>query len=307
MDIRKPILVTGSHRSGTTWVGKMLSLSPEVAYIREPFHPSHRFGVCNAKFNYWFTYINDKNESLYLQDIARMLEFKYNLKREIKSVRSPSHIIRMVRDYYSFSKSRNSNLRPLLKDPIALFSAEWLYKTFNMDVVVLIRHPAAFASSLKRMKWTHPFSDFLDQKLLIEDILHPFEDEILKFAKDEQDIIDQAILLWRLVYYIVSQYKKKYKNWIFLKHEDISRAPLHYFELLFNRLNLEFTSKVKKVIMEYSSPKNPKDIKKKSDSIKRHSRANIWNWKTRLTKAEINIIKEKVGDIAETFYSDKDW
>ena len=32
----KPILVTGSHRSGSTWVGKMLATSPSVNYIHEP-------------------------------------------------------------------------------------------------------------------------------------------------------------------------------------------------------------------------------------------------------------------------------
>ena len=38
----RPILVTGAHRSGTTWVGKMLALAPGVAYVHEPFNPLHR-------------------------------------------------------------------------------------------------------------------------------------------------------------------------------------------------------------------------------------------------------------------------
>jgi hypothetical protein len=32
----RPILVTGSPRSGTTFVGRMLALSPGVHYIHEP-------------------------------------------------------------------------------------------------------------------------------------------------------------------------------------------------------------------------------------------------------------------------------
>jgi len=35
---QKPILVTGSHRSGTTWAGKMISACPNVGYIHEPFN-----------------------------------------------------------------------------------------------------------------------------------------------------------------------------------------------------------------------------------------------------------------------------
>lgn len=58
---KKPILVTGSHRSGSTWVGRMLALSPSVGYIHEPFNIRHRHGICKAHFEYWFQYICDEN------------------------------------------------------------------------------------------------------------------------------------------------------------------------------------------------------------------------------------------------------
>ena len=32
MNVQAPILVTGAHRTGTTWVGKMLAASPQVAF-----------------------------------------------------------------------------------------------------------------------------------------------------------------------------------------------------------------------------------------------------------------------------------
>ena len=43
----KPILVTGSHRSGTTWVGKMLAATGSVGYIHEPFNLKNRPGICS--------------------------------------------------------------------------------------------------------------------------------------------------------------------------------------------------------------------------------------------------------------------
>jgi hypothetical protein len=63
---KKSILVTGSHLSGSTWTGRMLSLSPSVAYIHEPFNLHHRPGICKAKFNYWFPYMeSEKKNSLF--------------------------------------------------------------------------------------------------------------------------------------------------------------------------------------------------------------------------------------------------
>jgi len=87
------------------------------------------------------------------------------------------------------------NIRPLIKDPIALFSAGWLYKRYNVQPIVMIRHPAAFCGSLKVANWPHPFSHFLEQPLLMETHLYPFKEEIERFAAEEMDIVDQAVLL----------------------------------------------------------------------------------------------------------------
>lgn len=52
---QNPILVTGSHRSGATFVGKMLALSPRIGYIDEPFHRVS--GI--EGINRWFLYIRE--------------------------------------------------------------------------------------------------------------------------------------------------------------------------------------------------------------------------------------------------------
>ena len=41
----KPILVTGSHRSGSTWTGRIISAAPHVGYIHEPFNIGINTGV----------------------------------------------------------------------------------------------------------------------------------------------------------------------------------------------------------------------------------------------------------------------
>jgi hypothetical protein len=80
-----------------------------------------------------------------------------------------------------------------------------------MIVVVMVRHPAAVASSYKRLNWTHPFSHFLVQPLLMSKYLSPFEREISDFARLEHDIIEQAAFLWKLVhiYFLVNWYPKR--------------------------------------------------------------------------------------------------
>ena len=308
MTSRRPILVTGSHRSGSTWVGRMIAASPAVGYIHEPFKIYHRPGTCGVKFVYWFTYITRENESAYYEHIKNTLEFRYNLIGGLEAIRSLGDVKRVLRGCQKFSMYRLRKVRPLVKDPIAVFSAEWLAETFDMDVLVLIRHPAAFASSLKRLGWIHPFSHFLQQPLLMRDYLYPFEAQIREYASREQDIIDQAILLWRIIHHVIIEYRNNHENWVFLRHEDISRDPLCHFQDLFKRFDLDFSPHVRRVVQEYSDPSNPSEAPEGDGFfLRRDSKSNIWNWKNRLTESEIERIRERVEDISKEFYSDSDW
>ncbi len=299
----KPILLTGSHRSGSTWVGQMIAASPSIAYIHEPFNIKHPPGICGAEFNYWFTYVCNNNESQYYQHIKNTLGFRYQVSKEIKVRSGLRSYMGMLKELFRFSKNRFLNKRPLMKDPIAVFSADWLADRFNMDVIVLIRHPAAFAGSLKKANWKHPFDHFLKQPLLMKDHLAEFEPEIKEFANHDKSTIEQATLLWNLIYHMILHYKKSHPDWIFVKHENISANPISEFEMIFRKLNLEFTPKVQRIIGEYSVAKN----KEEQSLIKRDSKSNIWLWKERLTKDEINLIRERTDRIAKYFYSEDDW
>lgn len=300
----KPILITGSHRSGSTWVGNMVSLSPSVVYVHEPFNLDRALGICRAKFDCWFQYICYDNESLYLNDIEDCLNFKYKFSEEFKSARSLKDIAKLSRDYMRFVGCKALKKKPLIKDPIAVFSAEWLAKRFNMDVLILIRHPAAFAGSLKKAGWTHPFSHFLEQPLLIERHLSKYRSEIEEYSKTEKDIVDQAILLWNLVHHMILDYRESHPDWIFMKHEDLSRDPLEEFRNIYNRLGLDFSMSIQQEIETFSSGDSNKE---ELGSLKRDSLSNISSWKKRLTCDEIRRIKESTQELAKEFYTEEDW
>lgn len=309
---KNPILVTGSHRSGSTWIGRMIGEAPNIFYIHEPFSvsdPPGR-GICNVQFRQWFTYITPQNEAAYYKPIKNMLNLRYNLLSALKSARGKENFTAVKTEFKQFLKHRLQGSRPLIKDPIAFFSAAWLAERFGVTIVMVVRHPAAFVSSIKKLGWKHPFAHFLEQKTLIDDVLHPFEAEIKAYTLNEQPLIDQAILLWRIIHYTMLIYQKEHPDWLYIRHEDISRDPISGFQDMFRKLDLEFTTHVKTVIEMYSNPANPTDtdaLVGTESTLKRHSQANIWNWKKRLASSEIEKIRCQVEDIAKYFYSDEDW
>lgn len=296
---RKPILVSGSHRSGSTWLGRMIGLSDQTGYIHEPFH--RKYGISGKLFAKWFTYICDENEQQYKQAIDRYLKFKYPILNKIKEANTLQDYGRAVRDFAIFSQYRLNRKRPLMKDPIAIYSAEWLHQTFDMDVIILIRHPAAFVGSIKKAEWRTSMNNFLEQPLLMRDYLQEFESQIIEHANNPKDYIEEGILLWNMIHRIICTYEEKHDDWFFIRHEDLSREPIQKFGEIYNFLNLNYTESIQDKILNYSSEQE------EPGKLKRDSQSNIWSWKNRLSDQEIDRVYEGTQKVSSKYYSDEDW
>jgi len=321
MQNKKPILVTGSHRSGSTWIGRMIAKELSIGYIHEPFNPDyfpHQAGRYSARFEHWFTFISSENEHACLRELEDTLQFRYHFPQAIQKLlldqshSKPVESLRILREYLICSKNRLFQSRPLVKDPIALFSAEWMAKKFDMNVIISIRHPAAFVGSLKVANWHYPFSHFLEQKHLIKGFLSPFEAEIQDVVnhKSDRDDIYQWALLWKIIHYRILKYQEYHSDWLFVRHEDLSQDPLVGFKAIFDYLGLDYSKSVQKTISNSTSVQpssnNVKTYSKKASRVM-NSKANIKSWKKRLSQSEIMRIQEQVKDIADKYYCDSDW
>ncbi len=303
---RKPILVTGAHRTGTTWVGRMLAANPDVAYISEPLNVLHRPGVMRTAVQHWYTYITDENGQTYLPALRETLAYRYHLPAEILSLRSMHDFLRMCRDVGIFTRGGLLHQRPLLKDPFAVFSLPWCAEHLDCEIVVTVRHPAGFASSLKRLNWPFDFGDLLAQPLLMRDHLAPYRSRMEEMPAD--DIIGQASLLWTMIYQSVQEACRRLPAVRVVRHEDLSLDPVGGYRRLYGELGLNFTPRVERSILEASSSENPSEVsRKKVYSVKLDSRANLHNWKRRLSPEEIARIRQLTEEVAREYYPDVEW
>jgi hypothetical protein len=235
-----------------------------------------------------------------------LLRFDYHLWDEIRSLRSRRDFLRMGRDFLIFYNGLMRGFRPLLKDPFAVFSTPWFAKRLNCKVVITVRHPAAFASSLKRLHWPFDFQDLLDQPLLMRDHLEPYRAEMQ--SVQPEDVIGQSALLWKLIYRSVHDAHERNPDFLVVRHEDLSVDPIAGYRDLYRSLGLEFTSRVEKLILNSSSSENPaENSRKKVHGFKLDSRANVSVWKKRLSVAEIDRIRKMTEEVAPLFYSEAEW
>ena len=301
-----PILVTGAHRTGTTWVGRMLSAGSGTAYISEPLNVLHRPGVFSAKVPCWYNYICNENESDFLSSFHDLLNLRYHLPAEVTSLRSFRDFLRMLRDAGIFRQANLLRQRPLLKDPFAVFSLPWFAERLNCQVVVTVRHPAGFVSSLKRLNWSFDFGDLLGQPLLMRDRLGPYRKDMQSVAAD--DVIGQAALLWTMIYRVVHADRQRIPSIRVVRHEDLSLDPLDGYRQFYADLGLGFTPRVERMILDSSSSENPVELSRsRVHSVKLDSRANLENWKRRLSSEEIARIRRVTEEVAQLYYPEVDW
>jgi hypothetical protein len=303
---RAPILVTGGHRTGTTWIGRLLAADPAVAYISEPLNVLHRPGVLRSRVEHWYAYVCAENEASYYSDFLELLRYRYHLWDEIAALRSAHDALRMVRDLGTFSLGRLLQQRPLLKDPFAVFSLAWFAERLNCRVVVAVRHPAAFVSSLKRLGWSFDFAELLHQPLLMRDYLEPYRAAMESCSR--LDVIAQASLLWVIIYRTLDKIRQGLPDAQIVRHEDLSREPVDQFRKLYQALELRFSPRVERQIFESSSSENPDQLSPgRTHSVRLDSRANLDSWKRRLSADEIRRVHEIAGEAASIYYGEGEW
>ena len=104
------ILVTGLPRTGTSWIGKMLTAGGNVVYVNEPLNPSHppgrTPGILNAEVSHRFQYICADNDERWAAAFADTLRLRYHPVAELRRNRRPYDLARLVKYSTAFTVGR---------------------------------------------------------------------------------------------------------------------------------------------------------------------------------------------------------
>lgn len=298
----KPILVTGSHRSGTTWVGRMLTLSGEAGYVHEPLNPARRPGWGAGRVHDWYLYVCDENAAAWRPVFDDAASGRYRIGRNLRFLRSPRQVAWLAQDVAAATTLRARRSRPVIKDPFALFSSEWFADFYDADVVVTIRHPVAFVGSIKKLNWQFKFKTVLSQELLLRDHLGGFEAEMRRCRDNDVDIIEQGIVLWNAIHDTVGRLRARRPGWSFVRHEDLAGDPLSGFQELYERCHLTWTDEVASKLARFTSETNPQEVPAWMHmTVKRSSSAAPTTGMQRLNPDEIRRVEVGTREVAERF------
>lgn len=290
-------LVTGSHRSGSTWVGRVISQNRKVDAIIEPFNLNRIRRFKKVEYAHWYPMILDDSTegSGELRDLMQYyLDANYTTFFQQLFEAYEGHNM-----YDSLKKRLRRSSKPfkLIKDPMAVFSIPWLESTFGLKPLILLRHPAAFALSIKEKNWSFDFDNLLQQDVFFKDALLPLKEEVETFKnqENERSIVENAALFWKVCYTQVLDYQKKYPNWYYISHEALSTNPLQEFEHIFNYFDIDFTTQVEEYVLDSTQATT-------QEKHKRNSRENMLKWQNKLTTFEKDTIYQITKPVADRFY-----
>ncbi len=302
------ILVTGIHRSGTTFVGKMLSAAPNTGYVQEPFNPN--LGI--EGIDIWYPYIRDGSaQEKYYSDLVNLIisgRARYKNRSGLGGgfLRTIGKRMFGSRDYLRYLASTRlpGSRRLILKDPLASLCSEWLHRKFGMDVLTLLRHPAGFVYSTMRLGWDFDFSNLTAQTPLMEEHLGKI---LGSFDTTSMQPWQRGALLWQCIYSVLDVYADRNPGMKILRLEDLSANPEEKFLEIHEFAALPFTEKSLRAIRESTASSNPvRAPEGKAHLLRRNSRKSVDAWRESLDETTIAGIRKLAGPPGEKYYGE-DW
>lgn len=313
--MRSPILITGMHRSGGSWVAKMIEGGGGVVHVNEPFNRRHppglTPGILRVPPPLSYQHVGPHNEADHLPGFRDMLELRYGLTAELRTNHSAYDLAKAAKYLAAFTYGRARGLRTLIDDPYMVFAAEWLADRLDCRVVMLVRHPAGIVSSLKRIGagWSDNLPDIASQPELVRRYLSDHAADIERAARQQFDPIAHGALLWLVIHSAIAQQVERHPEFLVVRYEDLATDPVAGFRDLYAQLDLPFDERAEKAVRAGSlagptARRNPwgRVGMAKTAFQPMQSADNAWAWRDRLTPAEVQVVIGRTRPVAEHFY-----
>lgn len=305
---RSSLVVTGTHYSMTTLAGRLLECLPEFHLLHEPTNAEPTLSYDALDPPHWYEYYDDSRyEDLRapLESYMRAGSFPAALARRLLKVRSPRHALEIARYVERKLPFLRSTKPVIFKDPFLAFSARTMQQVDGLKVVLTVRHPCGFAESLARKAGTFDFADLAQPALL--EALPDMAADILRFRDEPRPAIEQAAMLWAVVYGFAKRYLVPDARTFVLRQDD---------------LVLETDATLDRLLGFIGVPRNPaidtfaeenlraegSDFSGSGAYYKRDGKEALVKWRERVSDADRARVRAITGDIAASYgYGEDSW
>jgi len=259
--VRWSILVAGTARSGTTWLGDLIASQIPSRILFEPFNPDL---VADYRHFHYFQYMRPGTENPDFHAFAQKV-----FTGEIRNRWIDRQNERII------SKFR------LVKEIRANMALKWLHDNFpDVPIIFIMRHPCAVVLSRMELGWAtdRDIESFLSQPQFVEDFLGPYMDLISSARSSEE----KHAVIWSV------------SNLVPLRQFGADELKLIYYENLCTHPKGELSGIFKVIGYEFSGPQvdtiNQPSQTTRAGSAVIAGTDKIGSWKKKLSPSQIDNI-----------------
>ncbi len=298
-------IVCGLHRSGTTYVGKLLQQAG-VVVVHEPLN--ERFGMRDVPIAY--PYVDDAdNEYASLLDDA--VNFRRAWNKDVTYIKAQGLRRKMYQILGGRSGVRWDMLRlksllhfmpsqVCLKDPFMSLATPYLVKQHQLKVVCMVRHPAAIHYSTAKQGWWFDIQNLRKQSKLVSRFAMDVTDEQWKMA--EKHAAASIGILWKVMVRINQELEKEDDELKIIKHEDLCLFPMETVKQICVHLGVPVTLELESFVAIHSQGDKAEAEGGKTHDFKRDSKALVDDWRDKILPEDEAILMGIVGDDVRVFY-----
>lgn len=255
------VYVTGAPRSGTTFIGSILSTPLRVDYIHEPFNPDCGMPSVDQPF----LYLRDEDSRLpkYMPDITALFEYRASLRtgyypRDSRLKKFAKSIVGSRGSfYYRLARLNPFHNAAVIKDPIGCLLTSFLYRHFGVRPLIVLRHPVTFVASVLRLGWTPTLEPLLRQRELIEDYLQA---DLHELRSAGTDVVELAATQWKALHTVLLNQADQHSDWNVIRLEDVSENPVQRFRELYQYFDLPWSGHVERRVRRWTAPDNQAEV-----------------------------------------------
>lgn len=298
--LRDVVVVTGAHRSGTTVMGAMLNECPDTFVVHEPFNME--WGIEGVPLRYPYMTWRDANtqQSRALRTYLMTGEAVWKSRGRFV----PPWIERAKEHRRAITVLRASGHTAIVKDPFLLLALGWInHALSDRPVVVTLRHPASWVSSLLRRQM-HPRSVLAS--LRSQDACgDPVVRDLLAARQwEDDDIVGSGAATWACLTRMLEVQLDAGADALVVRMEDFAREPRRMFGEILEATRLRPPADVDAVVEHYTGSQN---IVSPDPTVMHHLRRNsaalAEAWRNKLSLAEQARIREVCEPHAGRWYS----
>lgn len=175
--------------------------------------------------------------------------------------------------------------------------AAWIATQYQAQILVVIRHPCGFASSLEPLNWPLNVNVLLSQEKLMQDHLERFRDTMRQAGTDKW-LTRGAI--WGAVHTVFAdQLRRQHSDWHLCKYEDLCVDPVRQFYALSENLGLEIGHNTRDKIRSLSEGDGSD-----AGNTRRNSATMPEIWRKRMSPGQIDAVTGIVREFGLEYYRD---